>query len=610
MARGDIIQAVAYIDATTTQANVPPSQPSTWATPTSGNRLLMAVAGSTALSAGPGGSWVNLLSYSSTYMMEVWTKISDGTENPLNIATMASAAGTQVFAYEIEGDVVVDQQVHNTVASDTAVSSGNTPTLSSNDQLIIAMAHAWASADITFTPGYTLDFNYDGGTNTELYYQGGAHKYQAATTAAAATADWSGGATDFGQVFVVTFDLSTGVTATATALAATSGFGTSTITLSAAPQPAVLYGLVTLPTAVPFADYSVYTYPATIEPVAVTFAQTYPGEPAYISTTNLVDADTAHLHQSAGAWATYNSPTSVALSTDIPSPIPGAANVLKVVFGTTAVGRGAGTTGGIACDASTQYTARIGVYSTKAGVTFQFDANSLDGGLGFLEYHGAAERSHTGTGWEYFTITFTTNASAVYVALYVYRVAGDTSDDTIYVAATSLYAGASATSFIRSLRIVGDLEMEWIGALDDYSAGFYQVLIDCSDGTGLNGYLVAVDPTGVFILSRFGDGSVDRSEGMYPGGSWNTDGVELWYKSTFTKSDGKWRHYLDGSLISTGSAINSNPGSTAITSTLAVTTDNDTTGPAIGKTRVARVRDGIGGVVVASFLATDVKDAV
>jgi hypothetical protein len=211
MARGDIIQAVGQIDETTTQANVPPSQPTTWTTPTSGNRLLMAVAGSTALSAGPGGTWVNLLSYSSTYMMEVWTKISDGTENPLNIATMATADGTQVFAYEIEGDVVVDQQVHNTVASGTSVASGNTPTLSSADQLIIALCHAWAVADITFTTGYTLDFNYDGGNNAELYYQGGAHKYQAATTAAAATADWSGGATDFGQVFVVTFDLSTGV---------------------------------------------------------------------------------------------------------------------------------------------------------------------------------------------------------------------------------------------------------------------------------------------------------------------------------------------------------------------------------------------------------------
>jgi hypothetical protein len=216
MALGDVLQTVTYIDATTTTANVPPSHP-TWTTPTSGNTLLFAVAGSTALSAGPttGGTWTNLLSYNSTYNMYIWHKVSNGTENPIN-ATMAAADGTQVYAVEIEGAPDLDgygTSWHNTVASGTQVSI-TTPSTSSATQTAIAIVHAWAtppSVNIVMDGAWTLGINYDSGNNAEAYNQNISYRTLSSQGTVSGTASWTGGATDFGQVAIVTFDLVTEV---------------------------------------------------------------------------------------------------------------------------------------------------------------------------------------------------------------------------------------------------------------------------------------------------------------------------------------------------------------------------------------------------------------
>lgn len=327
--------------------------------------------------------------------------------------------------------------------------------------------------------------------------------------------------------------------------------------------------------------------------------QTFPGTSGFYascSDVNLLDADTAHLEQSIGEWAVVVGSSSIIQSQAL-TPIFGnyhgaytATEATSSIF----TGNGAAAT---PVSAATEYTWSVYVAgAANAAATVEVRMTYFDSGGSDNGNSGYSAAVPITGEFVQFSDTHTTPAGTAYAAGQITVRLADV-DDVIYFAAPCLRAGSDG-SFVPSLRIVGDLDLRAMLAADDYTPTANQWII--GNRNGFDGYGLLLLTTGTWYPYH-GDGSSHRNSGVSLGTLVNGTAYEV--QVTFTQSDGKWRGYLDGELLYTTSATNTNDGSPS-GDVMAVAASITGTLPFDGDMYWAESRDGIDGPRVARWDAT------
>ena len=196
MAVGDIVQVSAVLGSGSTSVTLGANgQPAPWAPPTAGNSLVAIIASGADAIVGYDG-WT--LRYSllgpTRYLLD---RLADGTETEITF-TFDVTEDHMLGVFEVEGVLTYESAIFNEVASGESVASGEPSLPSSPSAIGLTLCQHWASSNTAFDNGYTLDFDYDDGANSELYYFGGAHKV--ATTGLGTTGSWTG--VEYGQIIV------------------------------------------------------------------------------------------------------------------------------------------------------------------------------------------------------------------------------------------------------------------------------------------------------------------------------------------------------------------------------------------------------------------------
>jgi len=170
--------------------------------------------------------------------------------------------------------------------------------------------------------------------------------------------------------------------------------------------------------------------------------------------------------------------------------------------------------------------------------------------------------------------------------------------DEFVISEIMLSVGTPAT-FVPSLRIVGDIEME---AKASSPSSANQTLMATWGGSGSNGYQFGANLSGN-LLARHGNGSVDR---FASGSNLLTPGVFQTVKGGFDAA-GNWSFDIDGVSETVGPTT---PGAASPSGGLSVGSNaGGTINLFTGDISSAIVRDGIGGPTVASFLPDDYTGA-
>lgn len=212
MATGDIVQFGAYMEATATvEVSTTKSQPSStstrWTTPTSGNTLFALVISPETLSSFTAGWTQEYASVAGNWNTYVYSKTSAGNETSA-VATMGATNDHFMSLWEIEGAVTYDQASGAAETATATVGTSLTPSVA--DTLFLAMCGHWqADNNTNFDNGFTKDWDYDSGAaaNSELYYQGGAHKLVASTASQTVNATWT--TAESGTILLVAVSIAT-----------------------------------------------------------------------------------------------------------------------------------------------------------------------------------------------------------------------------------------------------------------------------------------------------------------------------------------------------------------------------------------------------------------
>ncbi len=192
MAVGDIVQSSGYrTNATTITVDGSTGQPTVWATPTSGNKLVALIMSGGGTITDPSGWTKRHDAGSSNLHRYIYDKTSDGTETGLTV-TFSASENHALVLYEIEGNVMFDVAVSAEDTSVTSVDSGSTGTLAASSSIALALGHHWSVSDTAFNNGYVLDGDYDGDANGSLYYTGFASKALSSTASTNTANSWTG----------------------------------------------------------------------------------------------------------------------------------------------------------------------------------------------------------------------------------------------------------------------------------------------------------------------------------------------------------------------------------------------------------------------------------
>lgn len=316
---------------------------------------------------------------------------------------------------------------------------------------------------------------------------------------------------------------------------------------------------------------------------------------------NLLGADTAHLEQSAGSWA-IDSGHSSSDSQDSTDSYFGAKSFSAVSDGSSTLGiktSAAGLITGV--PASTQVAASVKVKCDEG-----WGSETLT--LPIVEYNGALASlgSPTGStttsaedsnGWKTISFVFTTNASMASLRLFP-RISNPVSGRTYRWDGFSIREGSDG-SFVRSLRIVNDIEIEWKVALDDYTPTATNTILDCLSSN--DGYRIR-HTTGDLIEVAYGNGSSTRVQTSSATGL--TDGEAHVFKVTVDQSTGAVVYYIDGVQHDTDT-MTTGAGKTAINDLVVGANAAASANWTAGDLYYVIVRDGISGLVVAKFDADD-----
>jgi hypothetical protein len=207
MALGDIIQVAGIQDlgVTTLSINGTAEDP-VWATPTSGNRLVVFAGGDNPITdVATGFTLVDDVGAGSPDV-EMWHKISDGTESTI---TVTCASGDLTFhAIEIEGGLDLELSQFNTVAAGTTLSTLTTGVLTATASVAVVTLIKFESSAPTWDNGYTIERD---GTDTtpSTFYQSTASKALTGTAATETEATWS--TSGDGSVILAIYVVASGV---------------------------------------------------------------------------------------------------------------------------------------------------------------------------------------------------------------------------------------------------------------------------------------------------------------------------------------------------------------------------------------------------------------
>ena len=199
------------------------------------------------------------------------------------------------------------------------------------------------------------------------------------------------------------------------------------------------------------------------------------------------------------------------------------------------------------------------------------------------------------------TVTDTPPASTAYVRTLVYlrdTAAGQGVPGDVFYLSGMVSRADDESTFVPSLRIVGDIDMRADLAYSDLSTGDRRVL---STRNGNSGYEFYGAATGA-VYARYGTGSDARGAFVAAASSLVED-VRAVVRVTFDVSAGTWQAYIDG-VAETPVADVAGAGDPSGTQ-LAVGAFSDGTLNYPGDLYWAEVRDGIDGPVVARFDAAD-----
>jgi len=296
---------------------------------------------------------------------------------------------------------------------------------------------------------------------------------------------------------------------------------------------------------------------------------------------NLLDADTSHIVQSVGQWR---------IATQIAEPL---------AYSKFAIQRAiVGTFNDLGTNSPSQGASIPVAASTQKTVAAQFQSDQDVGNLRLRLTQYRADQSQitsSDTNVSYvapnpilISQTLTTAADAAFITI---AFQGNTATDSTFKAWDIVMRTDTDSTFVPSLRIVGDIEME---AKASSPSSANQTLMATWTGSGSNGYQFGANLSGN-LLARHGNGSVDR---FASGSNALTPGVFQTVKGSFDAA-GNWSFNIDGVSETVGPTT---PGAASPSGGLSVGSNaGGTINLFTGDIGSAVVRDGIGGPTVASF---------
>ena len=316
------------------------------------------------------------------------------------------------------------------------------------------------------------------------------------------------------------------------------------------------------------------------------------GNYASVADVNLLDADTAHLHQSVGDWVSGAGTSSVAQSTDV-TPLFGNYTLKLTLNGASAL--------------ATSFTSPSLTAGDHAiGAYVYTDESDLEA---FWRFDGTFGTQYdlTPGGW---TWVETTKSVTGAVACQLYVRKQDTSNadsgELVYVDKVVLQTGTSAT-FVPSLRIVGDLEIEaYIRADNNTTATIVSRYLTAAGSRTFRFHLEA-DKLQTFISLDGSAAEIDSSTAHGVSFPWADPHT---VKMTRSATTGTISYYLDG--VAKGTAASTAGGLWLGDQDLMIGNYSGGSGTSItADILTVSLRDGIDGPLVVDVDFTDLtKDEV
>ena len=284
---------------------------------------------------------------------------------------------------------------------------------------------------------------------------------------------------------------------------------------------------------------------------------------ASVAAENLLDADTAHCHQSLGYWQSdadaggVNHAQSTAL-TPIFGDYHGVVECegsLQTILRTA--GGGSFASHAVPVTAGETYTASVYLATDTADreveVYIQFYnsvpslVNSASAGSG--QYQAVLVDE-----WTQYSVTAVAGTGAVYARIYIYfrKTDDSTADagDKVYFDAGCIRQGSNGT-FIPSLNIVGSLEWEAKHMNPDWANGSLQYFFHRQDAGAFEGYAGAILSADTRISVSHGDGANLRAESSAVSEYTMVDGDTAIIKVSFDNDTGDVTYYQDGVEVGT-----------------------------------------------------------
>lgn len=338
---------------------------------------------------------------------------------------------------------------------------------------------------------------------------------------------------------------------------------------------------------------------------------TFDGSTGYMDTpdVNLLNADNAHCHQSAGQWYGLSGGMTVTGGNDdIDGKWNTASNVLKYVQSSSA-----GTNKLLTMDGqsgfsgSTVYSMGAWMYSVDQDVLvtpffrWMTDATTQVGTDSAVSASSVPANTWTWVSLE----NLTSHASTSHVGFFLRFDSLDPSGDipvgyTAYMSGVATYQSATASTFVPSFRIVGDLDVRAHIAATDATPVSAETLI--GQRSGNSGYAMTIG-TGGELVVYYGTGSGTRVETS--SGASISDGVATVLRSYFDLSAGTWYHLQDGVQFDSSPSFATTAGSPYAGALAAGADSGGAAGFFDGDVYYVEVRDGIDGPVVARMDAED-----
>ena len=318
---------------------------------------------------------------------------------------------------------------------------------------------------------------------------------------------------------------------------------------------------------------------------------------------NLMASDEAHIFQSIGLWnAIPTGATHTLTPVANPETFSGFAkeNVATLSTGVRIRCGAADDSENVAPVVGGQtYSFATLVFLERAGtITYVVRWNDGAGGPsgGPDHFPGAVAQP---AGWAFATTTAVAPAGALSFALEL-RVEGNNIGDDIKVGQSITRDGATST-FVPSLRIVGDVDMEMLMAADNWASGEQ---LGIGNRSGNFGYETTFGAADTQIFGRHGTGAARATAGVFLAGK--VDGQYSQMRAYFDISAGEWNFVQDAESDLNKGGFSTLPGAPVAAGAAIDVGARDGTGVLFsGRTRWAETRDGIGGPVVARFDAAD-----